>query len=322
LRVYKPILGILTVCLLVIAAVAKLNYIVRPYDTDIAYSQVETFHNLPPNSIEVIIYGSSHALTGIAPLEMYDKYGIGAYNYSCFWQRMNTTRAFVEDSLMDQTPKIALIECVHAGLLYENVDIQPEIYYSRYLKDKEAKKEYLTQCFGNDIERYVSYYVPLYSFHDNWNALSKTSFEKLSVDTSYRESMGYMAVNVTEPIIIPVYESLEQWGLDESAIKNLDKIVEACHKKNVNVIFYTAPYQAEHSYGEALEKYANDNNCVYIDLFKNLAETGINEKTDFFDDGHLNISGANKAADYLGKYIVDNYDITDMRTIKNNLWER
>ena len=51
-------------------------------------------------------------------------------------------------------------------------------------------------------------------------------------------------------------------------------------------------------------------------------EIGLNGETDFMDPNHLNSNGAKKVADFLGKYIVDHYDITDMRTIKGNLWEQ
>lgn len=43
---------------------------------------------------------------------------------------------------------------------------------------------------------------------------------------------------------------------------------------------------------------------------------------DFCDKHHMTNSGATKVADYLGKYIVENYDVTDMRNVEGNLWER
>ena len=42
----------------------------------------------------------------------------------------------------------------------------------------------------------------------------------------------------------------------------------------------------------------------------------------FADEGHLNDSGARKVANYLGKYIVDHYDVTDMRKVSGNAWEK
>ena len=51
-------------------------------------------------------------------------------------------------------------------------------------------------------------------------------------------------------------------------------------------------------------------------------EMEINCKTDFSDSAHLNDSGARKVADYIGNYIVTNYDVTDMRLEKGNMWSK
>ena len=48
---------------------------------------------------------------------------------------------------------------------------------------------------------------------------------------------------------------------------------------------------------------------VSIKFFENLDETGIDGATDLNDEGNLNLSGATKMADYLGRFIVENYNI-------------
>lgn len=71
-----------------------------------------------------------------------------------------------------------------------------------------------------------------------------------------------------------------------------------------------------------MEKYAEDHGCAYINLFEKMDEIGIDCSIDFCDKNHMTNSGAMKVADYLGRYIVENYDVTDMREVKGNLWER
>ena len=48
------------------------------------------------------------------------------------------------------------------------------------------------------------------------------------------------------------------------------------------------------------KKYAQENGCVYFNLFEYMDELGIDCETDFGDEGHLNNSGAVKVADFLG----------------------
>ena len=95
----KKLLCCLLTIMLTICGINKLGLLLRPTDTDAAYSQIETFHNLPEDSLEVIAYGSSHVYRGFDPKTLYNEYGIGSYNYGWNWQKINTTKLFILDSL-------------------------------------------------------------------------------------------------------------------------------------------------------------------------------------------------------------------------------
>ena len=60
---------------------------------------------------------------------------------------------------------------------------------------------------------------------------------------------------------------------------------------------------------------------AYIDFFEVKDLAGIDGMTDFQDEGHLNINGSRKIARYLGQYLADHYELTDMRTVEGNPWE-
>ncbi len=321
---------ILTSTFLVLCIIAlginKLNYIVRPTDTDDAYGQIETFHSLPQNSVEVIIFGSSHAFRGFHTMELYEKYGIGAYNYGWNWQSISTTKTFVKDALQVQNPKVVLIETFNVAEVMKDVDLGPEVYYCRYLHDKEAKKDFFSKCLGENpsMERWLSYYLPLAMFHDNWNTLTKqslTSLEKRDYKWILR-NMGFGEGNEVSPVTIPDYQTFKQDELPTDALQELDDIVDECSAKGAEVILYTAPFGWEFQYHDALKNYATGKKCVYIDLFEQIKETGIDGNVDYADAGHLNTTGAIKVADYIGAYLVDHYELTDMRMIKDNIWEQ
>lgn len=312
---------LITLCLIA-GSIHILGYVVRPTDTDGTYDQVESFHSLPEHSLEVILYGSSHTLLGVNPMEMYRSYGIGAYNYGWHFQKLNTTTLFLQDSLLEQTPKLVLIDTYFCNMILNNVDMNAEIYYSRYLHNKEAQKDYLNQCFGEDFSRYLSFYVPLIAFHDNWSSLSLQSFLPLSSDGTQRKNMGYSPTDWSEPVTLSDPAAFYQEPLSPAAIAELDKIVSICKQKNIEILFFTIPYQGFYEYGNAMAEYANSQGYPYLDLFQYIDEIGLDAQADFSDDTHLNTSGANKVANFLGEYIVNHYDVTDMRTIEGNLWEQ
>lgn len=321
MQTVKRIIGCVVTLALIIACVHYLGKLVRPTDTDITISAIETFHDLPENSIEVIGYGSSHMWRGLDVMEMYEKYGIGAYNYGCNWQHFNTTSLFIKDSLRTQSPKVILIETFYVDNILLNTDINGEIYYTRAISDFEGKREYLKQCFYDNLEGYLSYYMPLCAFHDNWVNIEEASFADFSNDQVFLKTMGYMSSDTIYPVTIGEPSTFNQRELNKYALEILDDIVQTCREKNIEIIFFTVPWQGEYEHGDAMKKYAEEHGCEYFNMFELVDEVGLDGDTDFSDAGHLNDNGAAKVADYLGKYIVDNYEVTDMRTVVNNLWE-
>lgn len=322
----KNSVSVLIVLSCLMLGINKIGYIVRPTDTDGAYYQIETMHSFPDNSFEVMVYGSSHAFRGISTMEMYEKYGIGAYNYGWHWQKINTIKLFLQDSLLKQKPKVALIEAYTVGTVLEDTDVTAEIYYCNYIHDNEAKKKFMEKCLGKSptLDRRLSYYMPLAMFHDNWNSLTQQSFTGLQPGGSdyLRQTMGFsMSDSVTE-IEICGYKAEEQISLNESSLEELDDIVEICKSNDIQVVFFVVPWNESYAYSDAMKKYAEEHGCVFLDLIKNYEEVGLDGKTDFSDAGHLNTNGSIKVADYIGKFLIENYKLTDMRNVTGNLWEQ
>jgi len=322
-KIIKSLGGCLITIIITIICICNLGYIVRPIDADGAFAQIDTFHNLPENSIDVIVYGSSHAFRGFNVMELYDKYGIGGYNYGFHWQQLNTTKMFLKDSLLTQNPKIVIIETYYAANVVNKSDMSAQVYYTRYLNNKEDRADYLKMCFEGKPRGYISYFFPLYAFHDNWSSLKESSFSELQYGSN--KMLYSMGVNTWDNGItkeeIPDRSTQEQLAFDELALAELDEIVSICKENNIDIIFFTNPYVGVYQYSEAMHEYANKNGCQYFNMFELISEVGINEETDFNDAGHLNVAGATKVADYIGAYIDKNYVLADQREIEGNLWE-
>lgn len=310
----RNMLSVIVLLVLLIASVHMLGIIVRPTHTDIAFNAIDTFHDLPENTIDVIGYGSSHMWRGFNPVEMYEEYGISAYNYGCNWQHFNTTKLFLEDSFRTQSPKVVVIDTFLVNKIKEDCDITGEIYYTKAISWFPGKQEYLEQCFGNNIERWVSYYMPLYAFHTNWTDVGEKNFSVNSSKVDFFATKGFVDTDKITEITLNNYEEFEQKELDQESLERLDEIMEFCKDNNAKVVFVTIPWQGNYSFGAAMEEYASQHDCAYINFFKLKDEVGIDLTTDFADEGHLNTTGANKITDYLGKFIVENYLVEDARS--------
>ena len=304
----KKIIGIVITVVLTWAMVQGMGWLLDPEYSGVGYDVIRAFHSLERDSLDVIVYGSSHTWRGIDTRVMREKYDLAAHNYGCNWQAMNVVELFLEDSLRTQSPKVVCIDTYTVNKILIDKDMDGQIYYTRAMDNFEGKRKFLKQCFGDDIERYASYYFPLIMFHDNWNKITKESFTWPDYK-EYVESTGFRASDTVYSCQLPDYRNFKQLELEEESIRTLDEIVSACNEKNVRIIFVTIPWEGEYDYSDAMKDYSEKNNCEYIDLFEHLDEMGLDGKTDLRDADHLNSSGAAKVADYLGKYIRENYDI-------------
>ncbi len=322
-KALRPALGVLVTVLLVLYGVHYLNNLLRPVDTDSPVNAVETFHQMPENSLEVIGYGSSHMWRGMDAMEMYESYGIGAYNYGCNWQELNTTLLFLKDSLRTQSPKVVVMDTFHVNTWKMDMDMDGEIYYTRAIPWFSGKIPYLRQCFGSNVQRYLSYFVPLAAFHENWVNLSGQSFRtpEQSGDNFFRSMGSEVSMGVT-PVSLPDQSQYAQEELYDGAVELLDEIVDICRQRRIELVFVTIPWEGGWLYADAMESYAQEKGCAYLNMFADWQQTGLEEATDFSDSGHLNQSGARKVARYLGAYLKEHYDLSDMRTVENNLWEQ
>ena len=307
----KKLAAILLCVVLIFVGVLALGHLTRPLGDDVAIANVENFHKLPENSIDVIVYGSSHAWRNVNADEMYDKYGIGAYNYAANWQHLDTTWLFVHDSLATQTPKVALIEGMHINSNEFDTDMDGEIYYTTPIPESKYKRAYLKMCFENHIERYISYYFPLVAYHENKNALTAESFGRTSNSIDFMDTMGFYPRDGVFVADVKDWTEMENWVIGDRSLELMDDMVAALQEKGCQVVFWVAPWSTEeYQYFNVLQEYCEEHNCGYLNMFEHMEDAGISAETDFCDPHHLNVSGATKMADYLGAYLKENYDLT------------
>ena len=307
---------------LTVLIIAELSPLFRPEDTADCKEKTEFFYSLPKNSVEVMIYGSSHAFRGVSTEELYTKYGIGAYNYAWNWQMIDTTKLFIEDSLVYQKPKVVLIDTYHIDLVHRNSDPTAEIFTSKYLRNKGSVREYIKKSFGSNYKSYIGYYFPMLIFHENWNVLTKNNFDTTYIGVDQIRDMGYCKTDGIMPLKRSDFYIKGQSGLSANAKEELESIVSLCKDNNIKIVFFTIPFYGNNAYHDLMKEYAENNDCIYVDFFELFDEVGFDVEKDFFDGGHLNVYGAEKVSDYLGKVLKENYELTDMREIKGNLWEQ
>lgn len=308
-KTITTVLGCLITCALTIAGILYMGRLLDPRETTDSINSIKAFHSLEKNSVDVCFYGSSHVWKGCDVNAFEDTCGLSGYNYAGNWQAFNTTLLFMRDSFRTQTPKVAFVDTYVVYHKLVDVEMEGQIYYTRAISSFPGKKEYLNDCFGNNWKRYVTYYMPLIMFHDNWSEISKENFIAKKSVSDFVKSRGYDNSTEITPTDLSKCINGTQKALNDTSLEMLDSMVSLCRENGTVLIFYTCPYEGEYEYADAMAQYASDHDCDYINLIDHMDDMGLDGSTDFRDTKHLNDSGAAKLSKYLGKYLLENYTI-------------
>ncbi len=314
-RIYAIIKVIIFLFLLLICLDMVYNITKRKY----AYQKTADFFNQKEN-FDVLFFGSSHMFVSIYPMELWNKYGIISYNMG---SRSATPAVSYYNLLLackEKKPKMIVLDTymiLHnrktsfnnsTDSMHATFDPYP-LSYSKYLAIRDLCGE--EKILDNIMEYLFNFSI----YHARWNNLSQEDFKYIN---KYEKGAEYK-INVAETDEMIAFDSVDIFDKEETVnMKYLRKIIEYCQANRIEVLVTCNPYIP--SYDEiAVSKYVqticNEYNINYINF---LNMDIVDYDIDFFDKNqHLNVSGARKVTDYLGRYIMENYDILDQRENKN-----
>lgn len=235
------------------------------------------------NSIDIIMVGDSLSYCSFSPMVLWEKTGSTSYVCGQSGQKIQETYHMLETVFESQNPKIVVLE---TNTLFRG---QPGL---------AGIKE--------SIEEWGNYYISIFQGHDIWKSLL---IDKVYMEENYK---GFSFRNTVQPYKKGNYmvETDQKAEFPGTVTKYMKKIIELCKRNGSDLLLVGSPSPANYNYmrHNGIEDYAKKKNLKFIDLNLKLKEVGINWETDSLDKGdHLNLSGAEKVTEYLGKYLKDNY---------------
>lgn len=283
------------------------------------------FYEEPKNTIETVFLGSSVVSGSISPMEMYDECGINAFNLGMAQQPLMCSYYWLEETYRrhSETLKTVVIE---ASSLRSDAD---ESFYHRAfdnMRFSSVKFRAVYDYTDGDLGRTFSFMNPLVSYHNRWNSLEITDFEKFSYDrdsgtrgyylieTSYANKSYYKEENIKNPTLDTTAKPKE---LLEDAVEYFGKMAEFCKEKGLNlVLMKTAADNWNDSLHNACQQLADSYGVEFLDFnYDPLFDLDGSYIHDFdTNDGkHLNYFGSVKLSRWLANYLSENYGATDIR---------
>ena len=89
------------------------------------------YYKYPKNTFDVTFLGASLVLYGIYPIELYDKYGIAAYNLSTGNQSLEASYYLAKEAIEKDHPSLIVLDCSRALEDEETMESQ----YIHYITD-------------------------------------------------------------------------------------------------------------------------------------------------------------------------------------------
>lgn len=307
---------LVTICLLV----SCLNYIqeltrAKSAETrDMSYSTYFDY----AEDYDVLFFGTSHVMYGISPLEIWNEYGITSYNWGSPHCSLPSTYWKLRNVLDYETPKLVVVDCCLAtwtaktyGVyrIHQAFDAFP-LSYTKWMTVNDLMKDEMAYVglTYTDSERY-SILFPLFHYHTRWGELQKEDFINEFVDTK-----GYeLRLEVAEPDEISNTSEKTEITEDMSGVIYLERIIEECQNRDIPVLLTYLPFSIDETSkkeSNMIQDIADKYGVNYVN-FTNLDV--VNYKTDYADSSHMNIFGQKKVSEYLGEYILENYEIEDRR---------
>ena len=284
-----------------------------------SYKNFGSFYDGEKN-YDVLFIGNSHMMFNVLPIELTKKYEIWSYNVSLGSSTIASNYWMIINSLDYTNPKLLVVDC---GELSNDFKVPNDNYFHNYIDSLPLSINKIKMLIDLENEIYTreidefnifeNIWTP-YIYHNRWKNLTIEDF-KIDYYISRGGANDFSSLNKNMRQV-NLWNKLDENGKSLEIVETtgtlyLRKIIEECKKRNIELLLTYLPgnkhnlvYQKENN---KAKKIAEEYDVDYLDI---LNLDIYNELTDYLSDGdHLNLSGARKVTDYIGKYIRNNYDI-------------
>ena len=324
-----------------------------PYTKAYDAGKLTGFYNEEEDTIDVLICSTSHISKSILPMELYEDYGITSYNLSTSTQPIEATYYILAEALKTQSPEVFIIDVSNLYFSSVEAKYWWFVLDEMRLGENKTAllQEYKRSANGgNEGELLFS----LLRYHERWKELRMNDFmgclrgdiHDYSKGGQVNSAVSAADVTVGEMNLAAdqllestqkieyvydaagVNEKIEDHALYHSDIpeKNIEwlrRMKALCDENNIQLLAVKVPtvfmpqlYNSswiEEKYHQ-VRTLCNEEGITYYDLLYD-TDAGIDWETDTSDEGlHLNLHGAQKLSDNLGRYLIERYGLSPKRS--------
>lgn len=299
--IYRVLFSLLTI-LLTGALLVGASFVTR----DKTYSWMhDSFNCLERGSVDTFFVGNSHSFCSIDTDLLSDDYGLESFMMSASGQTLAMDYYAIQEIIKYHDAKTVYLEMSYAIHDWNTINDEMSHMFFDGMRLNSIKVEGVKELIEEDSRIY--YYLPLGQFHARASELQQADYVKK--DSKHGR---FFSDKVFPCWPIKTVPSDQKKDMPQCQIDNLDRIVKLCKDNGIELILWTAPYNAmyEADWSEetlfdsqkiynGIEDYAKKNGLAYYNLFNDIEEIEFFYNIDFMDSQHLNCYGQEKLTHYM-----------------------
>lgn len=288
------------------------SYIFRPALAH-THKNISGYYAEPRNSMDVVFVGTSGTFSAFAPMNAWIKYGITSYNFCINAIGADVLPYAVIEAMKTQKPKVLVVDCytfIHKQIASQYPDEDIVRYSTDGFKYSLNRFNLINSVVPKGMNK-LPFYFDIIKYHSTkpeWDFL----YSRHNVDKGYQ--FLPWAVTTRTPL------TNKETKLSAELDMYLENLLKTCKKQKTEVLFVYYPYGyiSEEASGNVnyIAHRVKDYGFKFLNCEEYQDEMALDYNRDYWDVRHFNIYGAEKITDFMAKYLVKNYNLTDKRNDK------
>lgn len=309
-KVFRNVLSFFMAGLVTVLSVLLCSFLLDKKDSR---NKIKSFYK-EKQDIDVFFLGTSHGATEFLPMELWEDFGIISYNFAYHNAMLPMQYWILKNALRYKNPRLVVIDLFwlsqpwksdpnHFGTVHTAFDSFP-LSIDKICTVNDILDDNVPAA--KDPKSKFGLLFPFSLYHSRWTEFYTDDF-KISPE---KGSNALIRVDTVPVSFSPVGRE-NKISEDCVGVVYLKKIIELCKENNIDVLMVYLPFAAwKECQMEANVAYdiAETYNIHYLNFLEKIDI--LNFDTDRADSvGHINFSGSWKINDFLGKYILENFNI-------------
>ncbi len=263
-----------------------------------------------PEEYDVWFMGTSRVYFSIQPMELWNRYGIRSYNLGSSGSSIPQVYWTLMCALEYSEPQVVVLDTfnIHLQVKYQRPGKMVHTGIDE-IPLSAMKIRGVCDMFDTWKERF-EYLCGFSIYHNRWEELTSEDFNVTVLETKGARFQDKIVDNSDYQMIGKEDMSVA----DTVGFLYLEKIIAECQKRGIRLILTELPFCGDKDKQRAMNavpQVAEEHGLTCLNM---MYEEGLLDKgTDFGDNVHVNLFGAEKITDYVGNYLSEHCNLADYR---------